>query len=95
MMPVTTAEAKRECDVVSSPLSRVRSHLRLVTGTQTSPPRDLVNDICTLVGRLTRLNRLGGDFQNIELSPHLKEAVQTVKLIGNEMLVLKPGRRGA
>ena len=81
----------------SSPVARVRSQLqKLVPGDQASAPQEwpLISDLRALMGRLRKVQGRGGGLGGVELSPHLNDAARALKLVGNEMLVLVPDRKG-
>ena len=81
----------------STPVSRVRGHLRTVPGKPDSAARDgqLVKDLRQLMARLGRLRHRGTAFQGVELSPYLSDALPAMKMVGSELIVLHPERRGA
>ncbi len=78
------------------PVSRVRHHLQMVTGRPESTDSGQISlDVRRLLVRLRRLQAKGGVFQKVELSSHVQEAFKTLQVVGNELLVLFPERRGA
>lgn len=83
--------------VGGSPISRVRNHLHMSLGTQGSPQREgeLRRDLQALLARLRRLQARGGDLARVRLSPQVQQMVKSLKVVGNEMLVLMPERKGA
>ena len=48
-----------------------------------------------MMARLRRLQRKGEPFAGVEISPHLQEAIKSIKMVGNEMIELQPERKGA
>lgn len=80
-----------------TPVSRVRDQLRMMHGTREPKYADprLRTDLKTLLARLGRVRARGGAFQGVEISEHAEESVKSLKMVGNEMLVLYPERRGA
>lgn len=81
----------------STPVSRVRGHLRTVPGKLEGAARDgqLVKDLRSLMARLGKLRSRGVAFQGVELSPYLCDAVRAMKMVGSELIVLHPERSGA
>ncbi|MEM7166338.1 MAG: hypothetical protein AAF581_12795 [Planctomycetota bacterium] len=81
----------------SSPVARVSSQLQKpVPGEQGNVPGEwpLISDLRALMGRLRRVQGLGGRLGGVELSPQMRDAARSLKLVGNEMLVLAPDRKG-
>ena len=79
------------------PVSRVRHNLRMLPG-GSETPRDekrLRADLRSLLARLRRVHGRGGKLQGVEVSPQVQEAIKTLKMVGSELLVLLPHRKGA
>ncbi len=83
-------------DMTGSPVSRVRDHLKIVhgkrEGAHEGEPR---RDLRTLLSRLSRVRRRGGPFLDVELGPELAVVTRAYQVVGNEMRMLVPERRGA
>ena len=80
----------------SSPVTRVREHLRMARSHRDAHPRDprVRRDLQTLMKRLQSLKQRPG-FERIEVSDPARETAHSLKIVGNEMLALIPERRGA
>ncbi len=80
-----------------SPVHRVRHHLRMLP----RKPENLRDenrlraDLRHLVARLSRVHDRGRAFQGVQISDQVQEAMKTLKMVGNELLVLLPQRKGA
>ena len=74
-------------------MSALRSSVRR----EPSSARDwqLVSDLCSMMARLRRLQKRGSSYTKVELSPHLRDAIKAIKMVGNELIVLQPERKGA
>ena len=83
-------------DVSGSPVSRVRDHLKIGRGkwegAHGGEPR---RDLRTLLSRLSRVRRRGGPFLDVELGPEVAAVTRAYQIVGNDMLMLVPERRGA
>ena len=76
-------------------ISRVRNHLRMIPRRRENAANwQLVSDLCSMMARLRRLQKRGGDFAKVDMSSHLKDAIKAIKMVGNEMIVLQPEGQG-
>ena len=83
-------------DMTGSPVSRVRVHLKIGHGKREGAhQREPRRDFRTLLARLSRVRRRGGSFLDVELGPELAAVTRAYQVVGNEMLMLVPERRGA
>ena len=84
--------SEREC----SPVARVRDQLKRSHGRRdnVNDPR-LRTDVKTLMARLRKIRSRGGAFASVGFSEHVASTVESLKMVGSEMLVLQPERRGA
>ena len=80
--------------IENSPVSRVRSHLMRVWGSSETPRENgsIGGDLTRLLIRLRRLQDRGGAFRKVELSSHVEAVIKTLRVVGDEMLVLVPER---
>ena len=79
-----------------TPVSRVRDHLKVGHGKRESAQgRQPRRDLATLLSRLSRVRRRGGPFLDVELGPEAAAVTRVYQVVGNEMLMLVPERRGA
>ncbi|MFN0057081.1 MAG: hypothetical protein ACKVX7_01365 [Planctomycetota bacterium] len=80
-----------------STVSRVRNHLQLVTRWQepVREERQLGQDLLALFARLKRVHSRSRGLRGVDASPHMKEVVKALKLVGSELLVIDPGRKRA
>ncbi len=76
---------------------RLRHHMRMLPGKQDPLKVDgrIRADLRHLLARLRRIRARGGDYQEVQISPHVHEVIKTLKIVGNELLVLLPKRKGA
>lgn len=87
-----SSTAMRGRKTESSPVARVRSQLqKRIPGDQ---GHTLMSDLRALMGRLRRVQGLGGRLGGVEFSPQVRDAASALKLVGNEMLVLAPDQKG-
>ena len=79
-----------------TPVSRVRNHLKIGHGRREGAHGgEARRDLRTLLARLSRVRGRGGPFLEVELGPEVASVTRAYQVVGNEMLVLVPERRGA
>ena len=97
MIAFLSDDRERYRSAESSQIARVRSHLRMVPRRRDTSPREwqLVSDLCSMMARLRRLQKKDDGFARVGISSHLRDAIKAIKMVGNELIVLQPERKGA
>lgn len=79
----------------STPLHRVRRHLHTLPHSVERDERPLAHDLLGLLGRLRRLQARGAEFREVKLSEHVTEIFKRLEVVGSDLLLLTPERKGA